>query len=127
MTALQAFSALPSVGSNMGSVVLAAGDDPLSHVVPHTVWGHLTNHVLMLIVSALLLLIFERLVNCIFRSQTLFGQNFAQLVTMAFLFKTYGIKNLIFSNHASFDEKGTQFFIAAALLDRQRLFNLCFG
>ncbi len=53
---------LPAAMPSFAGCVLAAGDDPLGHVLPHTFFTFgeytVTNHIVMLIVSALLLAIF---------------------------------------------------------------------
>ena len=58
MTALQAIAAMPNAAFPASGGCVLASDDPMSHVVPHNLFGPVTNHVLMLIVAAVLLLIF---------------------------------------------------------------------
>ena len=58
MTAIQALASMPNALSNWGGQMLAAGDDPLSHVVPHKIFNEITNHAMMFVLAGILLLIF---------------------------------------------------------------------
>ena len=58
MTAVQAIASSPTAFSNWGVSMLAAGDHPLNHVVPHKIFDEITNHAMMLVLAAVLLLIF---------------------------------------------------------------------
>ena len=62
MIAVQLVSAALGLDGVMSSVQsmggLLAASDPMSHVVPHTIVNEITNHMVMLILAAVLLLIF---------------------------------------------------------------------